>query len=71
MNRYAFKTNINCSGCVEKVTPAINKLQGVISWEVDTNNPSKILNVEAEDGVPAEAVEEVVKGVGFNIEKLS
>lgn len=69
MNTYKFKTNINCSGCVAKVTPALNQLEGVLNWEVDTNNPSKILKVEAEEGVPAQAVKEVVRGVGFTIEE--
>ncbi len=52
-----------------KVTPVLNQLEGVLNWEVDTNNPSKILKVEAEEGVPAQAVKEVVRGVGFTIEE--
>lgn len=70
MNKYQFKTNINCSGCVAKVTPALNKVEGLVSWEVDINNPSKILTVEAEDGVGPEAVNEAVKSVGFVSEKI-
>ena len=70
MNKYQFKTNINCSGCVAKVTPLLNNVAGLISWNVDTDNPSKILAVEAEDGVDAETVGQAVKAAGFSAEKL-
>lgn len=70
MNSYKFKTNINCSGCVAKVTPALNNVEGLISWAVDINNPSKILTVEAEDGVTPEVVNEAIKTVGFSSEKI-
>lgn len=69
MNKYQFKTNINCSGCVAKVTPALEKLEGIVSWEVDINNPSKILTVEGDDNLSAKAVSDAVKTVGFNIEQ--
>jgi copper chaperone len=49
MKTITFKTNINCSGCVEKVTPYLNETIGNGSWKVDTQNPSKILTVETSD----------------------
>lgn len=42
-----FKTNINCGGCVAAVKPALDNAEGIIGWEVDTNNPAKILSVDA------------------------
>jgi copper chaperone len=48
MKTFLFKTNINCNGCIAKVTPTLNQLQGILKWEVDTANPSKILSVETE-----------------------
>lgn len=64
-----FKTNINCGGCVEKVTPFLDKVEGIKSWKVDTNDADKILTVETE-GAGEEQVVEAVKKAGFNIEVI-
>jgi len=69
MEKFQFKTNINCSGCVAKVTPHLNDAEGIKEWKVDTNNPSKILSVEAE-GLSEEEVKAVVQKAGFNIEPI-
>ena len=55
MKTLKFKTNINCGGCISKVTPFLNKQEGVESWEVDTSNPDKILTIES-DGATEEDV---------------
>ena len=49
METIKFKTTIKCSGCVAKVTPFLNEALGEDNWEVDYNNPSKILTVVGED----------------------
>jgi len=67
MNTYTFKTNINCSGCVAKVTPLLNALEGILKWQVDTNQKDKILTVETE--TDRETIVQVVKNAGFNIEE--
>ena len=64
-----FKTNIDCGGCVARVTPRLNETKGIQSWKVDTDNPDKILTVETE-ALGSENIIEVVKKVGFNIEPL-
>ena len=69
MEKFQFKTNINCSGCVEKVTPHFANAAGVKHWEVDTNNPSKILTVETD--VLSEAdIKNIVTRAGFRIETV-
>ncbi|MFA9188748.1 MULTISPECIES: heavy-metal-associated domain-containing protein [Flavobacterium] len=65
-----FKTNINCGGCVAKVTPFLNDAEGVCHWEVDTNNKDKVLTVKSE-GITQEQVIETVQKAGFKIEPLS
>ena len=65
-----FKTNINCSGCVAKVTPFLNDADGICHWDVDTANKDKILSVHTE-GITEEEVIEKVKAAGFNIELLT
>jgi Cu2+-exporting ATPase len=64
-----FKTNINCGGCVQKVTPALDSIANIDHWEVDTENPDKILTVKT-NSVPASAIEKAVREAGFSIEKI-
>jgi len=66
METVQFKTNINCGGCVAKVTPKLNETKGIITWKVDTDNPDKVLTVET-DNLPREAIIEIVKKAGFSI----
>lgn len=48
METTKFKTTIKCSGCVAKVTPFLNEALGEDNWEVDYNNPAKVLTVVGE-----------------------
>ena len=65
-----FKTNINCSGCVEKVTPFLNDANGICHWDVDTANKDKILSVHSEE-ITEEEVIQKVQDAGFKIELLT
>jgi len=66
---YKFKTNINCGGCIKSVTPHLEKAENIVSWEVDTNNPDKILTVKS-NGITEDEVVAVVQKAGFKIEKV-
>ena len=70
MKQYQFKTNINCGGCVAKVTPVLNQNENIKEWKVDTTNPNKILTVET-DSLDEESVKAIVQKAGFKAEKLS
>lgn len=65
-----FKTNINCGGCVAKVTPFLNEGEGICHWDVDTASKDKILSVHSE-GITEEEVMQKVKEAGFKIELLT
>jgi copper chaperone len=67
MEKIHFKTNINCSSCVRKVTPVLDKIEGIQKWSVDTDDAQKILTVETES-VTAKEVMEKVQYTGFEIE---
>lgn len=69
MGTIKFKTNINCSSCVAKVTPFLNKKEGITSWRVDIDNPDKILVVETND-LSAEDIVKTVKRTGFEAEPI-
>ena len=69
MKQYQFKTNINCGGCVAKVTPKMNENPDIKEWNVDTNNPAKILTVKTEN-LKEEEVKSIVAKAGFKAEPL-
>ncbi|MDM1071079.1 cation transporter [Empedobacter brevis] len=64
-----FKTNINCSGCVSKVKPFLDELEGVASWEVDTENEDKVLSVIITQATDEEIID-TVEEVGFEAELI-
>lgn len=64
METLRFKTNINCGGCVKAVTPHLNQVDQVESWQVDTDNPEKTLEVKSKDGNP-QTVVAAVERAGF------
>lgn len=69
MNKIHFKTNINCSGCIQKITPVLDKIEGIHGWSVDTSNAQKILTVET-DIVTTEEIIASVNKAGFDIARL-
>jgi copper chaperone CopZ len=59
-----FKTNLNCAGCVSKVSADLNSVDGIREWHVDTTHADKILTVKSE-GVSEEEIIEMIKKKGF------
>ena len=66
---FQFKTNINCSSCVAKVTPFFFVSEGIGQWEVDTANREKILTLKSK-GITEQKVIEAVQKAGFKIEPI-
>lgn len=69
MNTFKFKTNINCNGCIAKVTPSLNGAIGIEKWEVDINNPQKTLTIQTSSLSESDIIT-IVKNAGYNAEKL-
>lgn len=65
-----FKTTINCGGCVRAVTGPLNEESEITSWQVDTENPNKILTVQGENVQPAQVIR-AVQEAGFEIEPVA
>ncbi|GAB4041266.1 heavy-metal-associated domain-containing protein [Spirosoma gilvum] len=63
-----FKTNIKCGGCIATVTPFLNDAVGEGHWNVDTQNPDKLLTVETTD---AALVKQAVEKAGYKAEQLA
>jgi copper chaperone len=68
MESLKFKTTIKCSGCVAKVTPFLNEALGEDNWEVDYNNPQKVLTVV--DEKDQQKVIQAVEKAGYKAEAL-
>ena len=69
-NTLTLKTNLNCGSCVAKVSPALNALQEITHWEVDTANPDKILTVSG-NGIKIESLQLALQSVGFEVKGLA
>lgn len=70
MNTYKFNTNINCGNCINAVTPFLNEVDNVDHWEVDTDNPDKVLTVVLDD-TDTDAVIDAVQKAGYTISARS
>ena len=66
MSTLQFKTNIKCGGCVATVTPVLNAITQISSWAVDTDNPDKILTIEADTQLPVSTITAALKEKGFD-----
>lgn len=64
-----FKTSISCNGCLAKVTPVLNKIEGIIEWNVDLSSQDKTLSVKTNKNNPAEIISKL-KEIGFIAEKV-
>ena len=68
METTKFKTNIKCDACVAKVTPYLDESVGADQWQVDLNDPQRILTVTGQPD--AEKVKDALKNAGYKAEKL-
>jgi len=66
---FVFKTNINCGGCIAKVTPFLDNTNGIETWTVDTTNKDKLLSVTS-NGISENEIIDTVQKAGFKIETL-
>lgn len=70
METLQFKTTIKCSGCIEKVTPFLNETVGENNWEVDLQNPQKILTIPDSDQLNSGEVVDALAKAGYKAEKI-
>jgi copper chaperone len=70
METMKFTTNIKCNGCIMKVTPSLNNIKGIVKWEVDLNDPMKMLTVESTDASANEVIQALEKS-GYKAEFIA
>jgi len=66
---FQFKTNINCGGCIDKITPFLDAEKRIQKWTVDTSTKEKKLTINASTITENEIIA-VVQKAGFKIEKI-
>lgn len=67
---FTFKTNINCSGCLAKVAPALDAENAIQKWEVDLSSPDKTLRIMSR-GISVHQIMKAVRDAGYFIEHKS
>jgi copper chaperone len=70
MDTIKFKTTIKCSGCIAKATPFLDETVGKDNWEVDIQNPDKVLTVVKDTDFNEDDVINAVQKAGFKVEKV-
>lgn len=70
MEKVQLKTNIRCSGCIAQATPFLNEAVGENNWEVDIQNPNKILTVQAGKVSKTDVIKALEKA-GYKAQELS
>ncbi|WP_010661850.1 heavy-metal-associated domain-containing protein [Marinilabilia salmonicolor] len=68
MQTLKFKTTIKCNGCINAVTPFLEKSNNISNWSVDLENPERVLTVET-DGDSNE-VKNLLDEAGYNAEEI-
>jgi copper chaperone len=64
MSEIKFKTNINCTGCLSKISPVLNGERAIQNWEVDLNHQDRILTIETNQPERLD-IPKIVAKVGF------
>lgn len=59
-----FKTTINCSDCVKKVSPFLDRVENIKNWEVNTLSPEKTLTVRGK-AINSKDIIRAAKRAGF------
>ena len=70
MKTQTFKTNIKCGSCVAAVTPFLNQAVGEGKWQVDVQNPDKILTTQTDTATLVD-IRQAIEKAGYRAEPFS
>lgn len=68
METLKFKTNVKCDACVAKITPHLEKVEGLENWEVDLKDPERTLTATVSNG-GGEQIKKALSEAGYQAEK--
>ncbi len=61
-----FKSNIQCGACVNTVSTVLSDHPQIKSWEVDLQNPDRILKIDTE--LSQDELNDLLGKVGYEVE---
>jgi hypothetical protein len=64
-----FRTNINTAGDLEGISMPVSQLPGIIRWNVNLEDPEKILRIESSTDISNQVIE-TIKSNGYSCEEL-
>lgn len=70
MSNIRFKTTMKCTGCVAAVTPDLDAIKEVRSWNADVSGAEKTLTIEAEEATIPQVLAALEKA-GFKAERIA
>jgi copper chaperone len=70
MQTLQFKTTLKCGGCVATITPVLDNMQAVKSWQVDTDSVDKILTVQTDGDLTADDVIDALNANGYAAQEI-
>ena len=68
METLKFKTNVKCDACVAKITPHLEKVEGLEDWGVDLKDPERTLTAKVSNG-SEEQIVKALSDAGYKAEK--
>jgi copper chaperone len=69
MKTIRFRTNIPDNDAVKKIKPHLDNLNGISEWDINTEEPGKVLTVKV-DGITGKLVAQTIFKAGFRSEEL-
>lgn len=69
MKTLKFKSNINCTGCLSKVSPVLNEEKNIHKWDVNLKHDDRILTVET-DSLSSDEIKQTVQKAGFIADEI-
>lgn len=70
MKALKFVTNLKDSNSVEKLRVQLNKIDGIIEWNIDLENPGKVLSLKVEN-LSSETIAKSIFEAGFRSQEVT
>ena len=70
MKTIRFATNISDSAVVEKIKPRLIESNGILEWNININDPGKILTVKTES-LTGENISRIISSEGFKSQEIT
>jgi hypothetical protein len=69
MEILVFKTNVESMSHIRKLYPLLKTIQGILKWNIDTEDVDKVLRIEAVSVTPGK-IETALQSAGYYCKEL-